>query len=318
MSTAGTGPATAAGHGIASATRRHGHRHRRRACRWRLRRVARHGAGHTCDRGTGHHPVGCGDRQPPVAGTLQPERAELPRGDVVRHLGPRGRCRPRRSDAHSRRSAGTARAFRRSRGQGTRGVGGRRRAGAARSLEAARAIDPASPAVVELSSRLSEVARERDAAARGTSARQLPAPPPAPTDSRPQRPPAREPAPAAIGRRSCSAPDSTPRFLRRRCRHRPRRHRRRRPHPRCPCRSQRSPPRLRNRAEPAIAARRRRDLQSQRPQRPHATKPTRRRFAASWRRMDAPSRPRTWRSSDRSSRTCPPTRSAGSSRGSAR
>ena len=46
--------------------------------------------------------------------------------------------------------------------------------GAARSLEAARAIDPASPAVVELSSRLSEVARERDAA----RARHLGAPAP--------------------------------------------------------------------------------------------------------------------------------------------
>ena len=70
-------------------------------------------------------------------------------------------------------------------------------------------------------------------------------------------------------------------------------------------------------AEHAVAARRRRD-----PEPPAAT-PSRdeadeRRFAASWRRMDAPSRPRTWRSSGRSSRTCPPTRSAGCSRGSAR
>ncbi len=189
---------------------------------------------------------------------------------------------------------------------------------AARSLEAARAIDPASPAVVELSSRLSEVARERDAAARGTSARQLPAPPPAPTDSRPQRPPAREPAPVATAaapappqdRRpvSCDGAAATARAGTGG----------HRPHPRCPCRSQRSPPRLRNRSRTRHRRPSPRDLRSQRRQRPHATKPTRRRFAASWRRMDAPSRPRTWRSSDRSSRTCPPTRSAGSSRGSGR
>ena len=82
--------------------------------------------------------------------------------------------------------------------------------GAARSLEAARAIDPASPAVVELSSRLSEVARERDTAARGTSARQLPAPAPAPADSRPQRPPARGAGPGTKGRHSCSTQIDAP------------------------------------------------------------------------------------------------------------
>jgi hypothetical protein len=76
--------------------------------------------------------------------------------------------------------------------------------GAARSLDAARAIDPSSPSVVELSSRLAALARERDSAARGTSARQLPASPP--TDSRPQRPPSRETAPAP----SAAAPASPP------------------------------------------------------------------------------------------------------------
>jgi serine/threonine protein kinase len=62
----------------------------------------------------------------------------------------------------------------------------------ARSLEAARELDAAAPSLVELSSRLSELARERDAAAREAALRQSARPAPLPAV-----PPDREPSPAA-------------------------------------------------------------------------------------------------------------------------
>ena len=75
---------------------------------------------------------------------------------------------------------------------------------ATRSLEIARAVDGAAPSVAEISARLSDLVRERDAAARAAAQRQASGSPPAPRETRPAQPlppppaaPSSAPAPPA-------------------------------------------------------------------------------------------------------------------------